>query len=154
MPLYPPFQAQESFHFISGDSGGYNPTDATAFYTGLVTGILQVDPITTAPSAGSGQYPTALVHATVREVYLSIVVLGTLGTTETGTGAIRVNNGTDNTVFNNTLQWNSASQIYSNTALAIPLSPGDFFSLKITPPTWATNPTTTHYIARVVVTYP
>lgn len=138
-----------------GDNGGFNPADATAFYFGLTYGgVLQADPVTSAPTVATVSIPSIRAAGTIREVYLSIVVGGTLGTTETGTGAIRVNNGTDTTVFNNTLQWNAISQTYSATGLSIALAVGDFFSFKITPPTWVTNPTVTFYGAQVVITYP
>lgn len=146
--------AQQNLILGGGDSGGYNPANATPFYFGLSLGNLASDPTTTAPSAASVQYPAMLCAATIRSVYLSITVGGVAGTTEFGTGAIRINNGTDSVVFSGTLQWNTITQAYVATGLSILLAPGDFFSFKITPPTWVTKPTVTFYAAQIVMTFP
>lgn len=146
-------RAQQTIIFAAGDSGGYNPADSTPFYFGLFY-VPTGDPTTTAPTAAGGIAVSMVSPGTIREVYMTIVSGGVLGTTETGTGAIRVNNGTDHTVFNNTLQWNAITQAYSATGLSIPLAAGDFFSFKITPPAWVTNPTVTFYGAQIIVSFP
>lgn len=70
--------------------------------------------------------------------YLQIVCGA--GTTETGTGYIRLNNTTDTTVFNNTLTFSAAVQYFTATGLAIPVVAGDYIEFKILMPTFATNP--------------
>jgi hypothetical protein len=43
---------------------------------------------------------------------------------------------------------------HTATGLSVALSAGDFWAVKLDPPTWATNPTAVFYFCQVVVTYP
>ena len=137
----------------SGASAGYSPTDATAFYFGLITNP-GLNPVTTAPTAVGPIYASVPANCTVIAVHMAIIVGGVLGSGETGSMHLRVNNTTDNLVFNNNLAWTAVSANFAATGLSIALAAGDWWCLKITPPTWATNPTATYYFGQVVVTFP
>ena len=139
---------------VNGSGPGYSPVDATPFYLVQDVGaILSGAPSTTAPAAVSITTPAMPVALTIVSVYLAIVAASP-GSAETGSAAIRVNNGTDTTVFNNTVQWNAATNLFTATGLSIAVAAGSFFSLKITPPTWATDPTGTYYAAKIGYTTP
>lgn len=155
MPLYPNAPGGGSYLFCNGVAGtGYIVVDATPFYLGLAMGTIVANPATTAPTAADAIYPIVRCPMTITDAYLTIVVGGTLGTTETGTGALLVNNSVATTVFNNNLQWNAVTQRYSATGLTIALAPGDYFTFRITPPTLVTNPTGTFYALQLVYTTP
>lgn len=148
------FGAQETITFQGGDSGGYDPVDATPFYLAQTfASPALADPTPTAPTAANYAFPSQLVAATLREFYLLIIRVGTAGTTEQGTLQIRVNNTTDSQALSG-LQWNGTSQAYAGTGLSIALPANSFWVPKIIPPTWVTNPTGTFYIGKAVLTYP
>lgn len=117
---------------------GYSPADASTYYYGAT-----VTPFTTAPTVANGYIPTAYLACTIREIRLTVLIGGTNGTSETGTGYIRINNTTDTTIFNNVLQWDSATtgETFTATGLSIALAAGDFWTFKILHPTFTTNPT-------------
>lgn len=130
---------------------GHSPADATSYY--LYNGQT---PGTTNPTTDNLITFKMRVAATIRTVDLFIAPQGTNGTTETGSGYIRVNNTTDNTVFNNNLQWNggAAGTTFNATGLTIALAAGDFWVFKFTTPTFATNPTSVLMFGRIYMTYP
>lgn len=141
------------FQFLGGDAGGFNPADTTPFFVTLGAGTsLTGDPSTTAPTVSGYSTAVATVPMTITRVDMIIAVIGTLGTTETGSLAILVNNTTATTVINNTLAWNIAGTTYSATGLSVALAKDDFFVCKVTPPNWATNPTVTFYVINVYAT--
>ena len=72
--------------------------------------------------------------------YASILVAGTLATTENSTLAFRLNDTTDTTV-SSVVQFNAVHTDYSNTALGVAVTAGGFFAGKLTTPAWVTNPT-------------
>lgn len=110
---------------------------------------------TTAPTSASGTTPIMRAAGTIVACYFFVGVTGTNGSAETGNLLIRVNNTTDTTVINNTVVWNvgSAGASHSNTGLSIQLAVNDYFTVKVDPPTWATNPTNVFYIAQVIINY-
>jgi len=75
---------------------------------------------------------------TITSVYLTFLSNG-VGTTETSTHYIRVNNTTDYTIVSNQLH-NSVWNEGSNTAMSVPVTAGDYIELKWLCPTWVTNP--------------
>lgn len=146
------------WYFQSGDAGGYTPVDATPFYTFLNVGPLTGDPVTTAPAAQGAFTGNAFMAGTIKAVYLTIYVAGTRGSNEQGTADVRINNTTDTQILTG-LKWDDATagigvQSYSATSLSIALAAGDWLVLKITPPTWGTNPTTSWYVCQIWATYP
>ena len=84
----------------------------------------------------------APVAGTVSRVCVGVAVLGTLGTTENVTYALRKNNTTDSTETT-TAQWSAASvgPTCWNLTTAFTVAADDRLSLKVTTPTWSTNPT-------------
>jgi hypothetical protein len=73
-------------------------------------------------------------------------VAGTIGTGESGTLAIRKNNTTDFTISAGVLM-NAANVYVQATGLSgASFVSGDYFELKFTAPTWATNPTNVNLI--------
>lgn len=63
---------------------------------------------------------------------------GTAGTNEDIVLAIRLNNTTDYAVA--TVATTAASKHFTNSALSIPIAAGDYVEIKVTFPTWVTNP--------------
>lgn len=144
------------FMFLGGKTpvsaaGGYSPANATPFYVVLNVGVLGGDPGTIAPTVASYQVPEASAPLVITRIRMTVVTAGTLGSAEFGSMAIRVNNTTDNPVFAGTLQWNAVQSNYSSLALNIALNTGDFFIVKVTPPTWVTQPTATFYVITAYV---
>ena len=76
----------------------------------------------------------------IKKAYISFVVLTTLGTTETSSIFIRVNNTTD-TLISNAVINNATNTQVSNTSLNLAVSAGSYFNIKWTAPAWVTNPT-------------
>lgn len=114
-------------------NAGGAPADATTYYFGndIVT------PINTVPDNRRVYIP---VTGTIVYARVTFFNTGTLGTAETSTISLRLNNTTDTAisalVTNNALYTN-----FVNTALTIAVVDGDYFELKWTTPTWVTNPT-------------
>ena len=116
-----------------------NPVDATIYYTGDSEQTLSWG--TTAAArrfyfAGSCE----LIAAS-----LIINVTGTVGSAETSTLAIRKNNTTDFTIQTG-ITMNTANNYIQATGLSgASFVSGDYFELKWTTPTWATNPTNVRF---------
>ncbi len=77
---------------------------------------------------------------TVKSVYVTSSVAGTLGSSETVQFLLRLNNTTDTTITT-TAVLTATTQTYSNTSLNLQVVAGDFLEMKMISPTWATNPT-------------
>lgn len=88
---------------------------------------------------------------TITKIYGSCTVSGTLGTTESCTIALRLNNSTE-TNITTTLQLSAASNPFSNTGLSIAVSAGDYFGIKFIGPTFATNPLQVSATISILVT--
>lgn len=134
-------------------STGYTVGDgstATFYFGGLTNPGLA--PSSIVPTSANAIYPEVTANGTIRSVYLTIIS-GVPGSTEAGSGYIRINNGTDY-LFNSSLRWDAVTLNYGFTGLAIPLQEGDFWSVKIVPPTFVTNPAVTYYFGQVAVTQP
>jgi len=106
-----------------------NPTDATTYYTGI-------ESITTTAAGNRIYVPRA---GTIKSCVIHFVS-GVVGTAETGTVYLRINNTTDVTVSAAVVN-NSSPTVYTNTALSQAVSAGDYIELKWLTPTWVTNPT-------------
>lgn len=125
---------------ISSISSASTPADATTYYYGEFSNV------------------AASTVANCRRVYVprkckitsfyGTFMDGGLGSTETSTISIRVNNTTDYTV-SETVANNTTYSYVSNTALNIPLNAGDYYEIKWVTPTWATNPTSVIPVFRV-----
>jgi len=110
----------------------FNPADATTYHFGS---LIPTVPTTTA--AARRTYIGQTV--TVISASFTLLVSGTLGTSEDTTVYIRVNNTTDYTI--GTIKMNSATQqVVINTSLNISLASTDYFEIKVVTPTFVTNP--------------
>lgn len=115
------------------------PVDATTYFFGsnvnLATGALSMNTTATRRAV------TIPFACTITKAYVRVSNDGTLGTTETSTLSLRLNDTTDTTILNNTLTTNPASAAFNNTSLSIAIAAGDFIEMKWVTPSWATNPT-------------
>lgn len=130
------------------DSGGYNPVDASTYYTGMWA-IFDVD------SSYATHRMKAMKACTIVGVRVATVVAGTPGTAGNTTFYIRVNDTTDTTL--GTQAW-TASVISEWEApgdfTAVALAAGDYYAIKWVTPTWATNPTTVFHAFQLWYTVP
>lgn len=117
--------------FLSLKGLNFSPADATSYYF--------VD--SEAPNTNAVLYrfyaPSNLI---IKKAYVYFAVTTTLGTTETSSIYIRVDNTTDN-LISNAVTLNVANSVVSNTALNLAVSAGSYFNIKWTTPAWVTNPT-------------
>lgn len=125
--------SQPNYFALKAMTGPLNPSDAATLYFGQTPTFGGI--ATAGLNREVMQRRGRIVGAT-----LSVLVAGTLGTTEDATVAIRVNNTTDYTVTA-AAKFNAAGQYYT-VALDVVLNPTDYFEWKVVTPTWATNPTT------------
>jgi hypothetical protein len=118
----------------------FNPLDATNYYAGDLSASL--DWGTTA--AARRHYVAASFELIAASIMVRVA--GTIGTGESGTLAIRKNNTTDYTISTGVLM-NAANVYVQATGLSgASFVSGDYFELKFTTPTWATNPTNVNLI--------
>ena len=109
-----------------------SPADVTTYYMGALPAL------------------AAITSAQVRRIYIpetgiieSIYFFnscGTVGTAETSTFYIRVNNTTDTAIA--TVAVTGTPFLLSNNALSIAVTQGDYIEIKWITPTWVTNPLT------------
>jgi len=110
----------------------FAPVDSTTYYAGHP----QTSSVQTAADLSRVYVPAT---GTINAAYLSIVVEGTIGSTETSSAWIRKNN-TSDTLISSSVQANQAAQYYSLVP-NLSVTAGDSLQLKWTTPAWATNPT-------------
>jgi len=81
-----------------------------------------------------------------------VIVNTTLGSGETGSAYIRVNNTTDY-LISSSLVWNTAGRVsrYLVSNLSADITTSDYFELKVVHPTWLTTPTNVRYYGHVLV---
>lgn len=108
-----------------------SPTDAQTIYFGM----LPKAPVTAA--ATSKIYIRQAGTIKRAEIYC---YSGTAGTNEAWPVSIRLNNTTDTQIASVSLA--TSERVFSNTALSIAVSAGDYIEIKSVNPTWATNPLT------------
>lgn len=146
--------SQDTYRYQSGNSDGFDLTDGLVFYIALsfATPILG-DPTTSAPTAESLTVPKEYIGGTIRRVFLSTVVFGTQSSGENCTVAVLVNNTTATDVITN-LETNAVSSSSDSGEVNVALPPGCFWVLRITAPTFATEPQDVHFVATAIVTRP
>jgi hypothetical protein len=106
------------------------PVDATTYFNvtpGFASG--------TSSAFGRIYIPAA---GTITAVYLSAAASGTVGTNETSTVSLRLNDTSDTTI-SSAVVLSSGNTAYSATP-SIAVVAGDFINFKMLTPTWATNP--------------
>ncbi len=117
--------------FLSLKGLNFSPADGLSYYF--------VD--SEAPNANGSIFrfyaPSDII---IKKAYISFVVTTTLGTTETSSIFIRVNNTTD-TLISNAVINNATNTQVSNTSLNLAVSAGSYFNIKWTTPAWGVNPT-------------
>lgn len=111
-----------------------SPTDAQTVYFGTMPKA----PVTTA--ATSKVYIPKSGTIKRAEIYC---YSGTAGTAESWSLYVRLNNTTDTLIA--TLATSASERVFSNSAMSVAVSAGDYFEIKGVQPTWATNPLTTIY---------
>jgi hypothetical protein len=116
----------------SVEGGVLNPADATTYYIGQG----RLEHSTTA----ARRRILIPVAGTITKAYVSFSVEGTLGSNETSTFSLRLNNTSDTTVSASTKQ-DSAFESFPSGALSLAVVAGDYIEGKWVTPTWATNPT-------------
>lgn len=137
-------------YMVNAASGAANPADANFLYYGALTTH------TASAVAGSSAAIARLYipqDGRIIEARTTIYVAATAGSTETGTIAIRVDNTTDH-VIHDPVSWDvstTAVKHYENAALSIDVTSTQYVMLKVTCPTWATNPTTVFFNTQLVV---
>ena len=130
-----------ALQFLSG--GAFNPVDSTTYYLGGLP---------FAPVTGALNRPLWIPRAgTIKAVY-GTVISAVAGSNENTTLSIRLNDTTDTTVTS-ALELSAAGlrTDFSNTALAIAVAAGDYFTMKWATPAWVTNPTTVTFSGVVFV---
>jgi hypothetical protein len=120
---------------VSTAGGTGSPADSTTYY------VSDGETITQATASTSRTRIYIPQAATIKAAYGNITVLGTLGTTENITIAIRLND-TTNTNITTTAQAAAVENTFNNTGLSISVVAGDYIDILFVAPAWVTNPTT------------
>lgn len=107
-----------------------SPADATTYYNQYGSA--------NSSSESFGRLYIA-IPGTITSVYINAFTSGTVGTTETGTLALRLNNTTE-TSISTAVVHDSGVHNYTVNGLSIALVAGDYITPKFTTPTWVTNP--------------
>ena len=129
-------------HFAFGTNASVNPTDGSTTYTGCSA--------VAASSTVNINHCLVIRTGTITEACIQVSVLGVLGSGESGTASVRLNNTTDTTI-SAAVTYTAAAQTFCNSGLSIAVVQGDFFEFKLVHPTWATNPTTVRLYGAVLV---
>lgn len=127
-------------------SAGANPVDSQTYFMGAIPAA----PTTITGAPFRVPFPRT---GRVRKVGFLAFVGGTLGSVETGTISLRINNTTDyliSSTFDWTAQLQSTGVAFDDdSAPAVEIN--DYFEIKIVTPAWATNPTSVIYWGEVWV---
>lgn len=110
-----------------------DPADSTTYYTGQSFGIAR------GTSAGRRNIQIP-VTGTIVAIYGNVLVTGTLGSAETSTVSLRLNDTTDTTI-SSTVVASALNNQFNGTGLGVAVVPGDTVEIKWVTPAWATNPT-------------
>jgi len=114
-------------------SGNWSPADATTYYFGLNTARSG----STIAARNKVPFPFA---GTIKKAYVYFDNSGGAGTAETFSVVLRIDNTTDNTLIASATM-DAAYNEFSNTSLSIAVTTSNYAEVKITAPTWVTNPT-------------
>lgn len=147
LPLYKASDATKTYRTLLKNVGGVlfnatlvnsSPADATTYY-------INDYQFTTSATLSRMYIPRA---GKIIKANIFGIVAGTLGTAETSTIAIRLNNTTDTTI-SSTLVCNATPFVITNSALGIAVAENDYISVKWTTPTWVTNPTSVYLTIKI-----
>lgn len=114
-----------------------NPADSTSYFLATGSAVTAF----TANGAATTRLYISNPGMTITAVAGVATVQGTLGSASNSSIVIRLNNTTDTTVTS-TLAMTAAANTFSNNALSIVVTSGDYIEVKLVTPAWATNPTT------------
>lgn len=122
-----------------------SPADNTTYYWGSQYTLA----LTTTPGTAFFYPPRA---GTITVVQLALHVTGTLGTTETSTMSLRLNNTTDTTI-SSAVRCDAATAIYT-ASISVAVLTTDYIEMKWATPAggWATNPTNVIWHASIYIT--
>jgi hypothetical protein len=126
---------------ITGAHTVFDPADSTPYFFGLLGGsVPSGSDIYAIPISVKGSIRTAVVR----------IDIGTVGTAEASTLAIRLNATTDYTI-SAAVDYDTKPQTIIVTNLNIPVNIGDFISFKLTTPAWATNPLQLRQVVSITI---
>lgn len=128
---------------LAGSANTSSPSDATTYYFGSV-------PVQALSTSADTQRLYVVKSGTVRLARVTFNNSGTLGSNETSTISLRLNNTTD-TAISAAVTNDAVSTSFVNSALAIPVVQGDYFEFKWAAPTWATNPTNVRVFGQIYI---
>jgi hypothetical protein len=129
----PTFQTIGSASLITAQANTSSPLDARTYY------IIQNATLTIL--AGGETTPYIVPKSgTIIAAYGALQVLGTLGSGESCTFAIRLNETTNYNITTSAVA-SSADNTFNNSAMSVPITAGDTIGFLFITPTWATNPT-------------
>lgn len=120
-----------------------SPSDATTYYFGSIP----VQALTTTAASQRVYVPKS---GFIRVVRLFFNNSGTLGSNETSTVSLRLNDTTD-TAISSAVTNDAVATTFVNSSLSIAVAAGDYFEFKWVTPTWATNPTNVRPTAVVYI---
>lgn len=128
-------------HYAFGNGASANPADGASQYTGCADVAL----------SATAAINRCLVprSGTIIRACVMLSVAGTLGSNETGTLAVRLNN-SSNTNITTTATWDAVTATFC-ADISVAVSQGDYFEIQAAYPTWATNPTTVRMFGSVLV---
>ena len=140
MTVFNPPAAQD-YTLMGLQPSNTNPANATTYYFGWGGGTL---------STVAARQKIVIPRAgTIVRVDIVVMVGSTLGTTETATFSIRLNDTTDTTI-SSSVKHDAAYQQYS-AAVSIAVVANDFVEIKMAMPTWVTSPTNCRYICSIYI---
>lgn len=122
-----------------------NPANATTYFFGPVVGL-------TLSTAITGCLMKSPVAGMITGAFFDFNASGTVGSNESFTMYLRINNTTDYTIAS----VGTADDLrrFLNEALAIPVNVGDTITGKFITPTWGTPPTTVRVIGGIQISVP
>lgn len=119
-----------------------SPADATTYY-------IYPNFLLTSETGATRFYPPTA--GTITRARVQVGVQGVNGTTESVAVYLRKNATTDY-ALTTTMTYDSTFNTVNATGLSIPVTDGDYFTVKIVCPTWATNPTNVTHRVDIEVT--
>jgi hypothetical protein len=121
----------------------FNPVDATTYFAGSLSAL----------GAGTTAAERRVYiprPGVIQVAYLYFLTAGTLGSSETSSISIRVNDTTDY-LITNAVALDARSKALNNSGMSVGVQAGDYVELKWVTPTWVTNPTTVRYTANLFI---
>lgn len=130
---------------VTADNASFNPADATPYCEGINANNRQTTCTGVTYDRVKFQMPAA---CTATRVYYKSITQGTLSSAEDATFAIRLNDSSDFGATTTQIDMSAAIQDAAVT-VSQAIAAGDYVALKVTTPTWATNPTSVLWSAYI-----